>query len=146
MKLSDFYQLDRVSKYGGVYVLWDKDNKPLYVGHASVFGKRFRNHYEYLKPLVHSISIYPTDRHRLLEYTLIQRINPLHNGHRSWNHVTRGQYGANPYLIDEYFYWGHKFFKKSEYIFDNNSKDDYEYHEGLVKLINELKKLAIGNR
>ncbi|MEW9576539.1 GIY-YIG nuclease family protein [Bacillus toyonensis] len=142
MRISDFYQLNRVSKYGGVYALWNKDNKLLYIGYASVFGKRFPHHYEYLKPIVYSISIYPTDKHRLLEYTLIQRMYPLYNRHWSWNEITRGQYGQNPYLMDEYSYWGHKFFKKSEYPFKFNSTEDYEYHEGLIKLVNELKSFS----
>ncbi|RID86916.1 hypothetical protein D1953_06240 [Peribacillus asahii] len=131
MKITDFYRFNTISKYGGVYILWNKENKPLYVGYASEFGKRFSHHYEYLNPLVHSFSIYPTDEHRLLEYTLIQRVDPIYNVDRSWNRITRGQYGETPYLLNEDSYWGHKFFKKSEYPYKWNSPEEKEYLDGL---------------
>ncbi|PGY11115.1 hypothetical protein [Bacillus sp. AFS031507] len=141
MKISDFDQLKRVSKFGGVYILWDIEDNPIYVGYASIFGDRLPKHYNYLKPLVHSISIYPTNEHRLLEYTLIQRVNPIKNRYRDWNRITRGQYGSEPYLLSEKSYWGYKFFKKGCLPFTLNSKEDHIYIEGVDRLIKELERL-----
>lgn len=140
MKTSDFYQLKRVYKYSGCYVFWDIGNNPLYVGYArkTKLGTRISSHYQYLQPLIHSISIYPTKEYQLLEYTLIQRLNPKYNKLRNWNQVTQSRYGSIPYLLPENSYWGHKFYKKGYFPFKWNSEEDKQYFRGLEMLIEEL--------
>jgi hypothetical protein len=147
VKVSDFDQLGKIAKYGGVYLLEDIEDRPLYVGHAKKmsFGTRFNHHYGYLKNLVHSITIYPTDEHQLLEYTLIQRLNPIHNGDREWNRITQGKYGSTPYLLSQPSFWGHKFYKKGCLPFEMNSPEDHKYLQGVEWLIKELKKLGKTN-
>jgi hypothetical protein len=146
MKISEFYQFSRISKYGGVYILWEKGNRPLYVYFASKFASRFSRHYEYLKPLAASFSICPTNQHRLLEYTLIQRVNPIYNRHRSWNYITRWPHGKIPYLLNENSYSGYKFDKKSDYPYEMGGLEDTRYLEGVLKLERELKENSNGIR
>ncbi|MED4046698.1 hypothetical protein P4640_27245 [Priestia aryabhattai] len=99
MQIKKYYGLDDIKEgYFGVYSLWTKEkvlwtdmDKCLYVGKGKIRARIYQHlRDERFRGLIKYICVYPTSTDReaaLLEYALIQALNPSANIQRTWNRL-----------------------------------------------------------